>query len=35
MILILTPMLLSVVKILGIDPVHFGMIMMVDLGIVL
>ena len=35
LILILTPILLPVVKTLGIDPVHFGMIMMVNLGIVL
>ena len=33
LILILTPILLPVVKLLGIDPVHFGMIMMVNLGI--
>jgi tripartite ATP-independent transporter DctM subunit len=33
LILILTPILLPVVKVLGIDPVHFGMIMMVNLGI--
>ncbi len=33
LILILTPILLPVVKMLGIDPVHFGMIMMVNLGI--
>jgi tripartite ATP-independent transporter DctM subunit len=33
LILILTPILLPVVKTLGIDPVHFGMIMMVSLGI--
>ncbi|GHD03589.1 membrane protein [Pseudorhodoferax aquiterrae] len=33
LILILTPILLPVVKALGIDPVHFGMIMMVNLGI--
>ncbi len=33
LILILTPMLLPVVKLLGVDPVHFGMIMMVNLGI--
>jgi tripartite ATP-independent transporter DctM subunit len=33
LILILTPILLPVVKILGVDPVHFGMIMMVNLGI--
>lgn len=33
LILILTPILLPVVKTLGIDPVHFGMIMMVNLGI--
>ena len=32
LILILTPILLPVVKQLGIDPVHFGMIMMVNLG---
>ncbi|MHB1199575.1 MAG: TRAP transporter large permease [Polaromonas sp.] len=33
LILILTPILLPVVKVLGIDPVHFGMIMMINLGI--
>jgi len=33
LILILTPILLPVAKVLGIDPVHFGMIMMVNLGI--
>ncbi len=33
LILILTPILLPVVKKLGIDPVHFGMIMMVNLGV--
>lgn len=33
LILILTPILLPVVKSIGIDPVHFGMIMMVNLGI--
>lgn len=33
LILIVTPILLPVVKMLGIDPVHFGMIMMVNLGI--
>jgi tripartite ATP-independent transporter DctM subunit len=33
LILILTPILLPVVKTLGIDPVHFGMIMMINLGI--
>ncbi len=33
LILILTPILLPVVKAIGIDPVHFGMIMMVNLGI--
>jgi tripartite ATP-independent transporter DctM subunit len=33
LILILTPILLPVVKSVGIDPVHFGMIMMVNLGI--
>ena len=32
-ILILTPVLLPVTNALGIDPVHFGMIMMVNLGI--
>ena len=32
-ILILTPILLPVVKLMGVDPVHFGMIMMVNLGI--
>lgn len=32
LILILTPILLPVVKALGVDPVHFGMIMMVNLG---
>ncbi|HSA47824.1 MAG TPA: TRAP transporter large permease [Candidatus Competibacteraceae bacterium] len=32
LILILTPILLPVVKDLGVDPVHFGMIMMVNLG---
>lgn len=32
-ILILTPVLLPVANALGIDPVHFGMIMMVNLGI--
>ncbi|MEP7063123.1 MAG: TRAP transporter large permease [Betaproteobacteria bacterium] len=32
LILIMTPMLLPVVKALGVDPVHFGMIMMVNLG---
>ena len=32
LILILTPILLPVVQNLGIDPVHFGMIMMVNLG---
>ncbi len=32
LILILTPMLLPVVTLLGVDPVHFGMIMMVNLG---
>lgn len=32
-ILILTPVLLPVTDALGIDPVHFGMIMMVNLGI--
>lgn len=32
-ILILTPVLLPVTNSLGIDPVHFGMIMMVNLGI--
>ncbi len=33
LILILTPILLPVVKVLGVDPVHFGMIMMINLGI--
>ena len=33
LILILTPILLPVVKILGVDPVHFGIIIMVNLGI--
>jgi tripartite ATP-independent transporter DctM subunit len=33
LILILTPILLPVVKSLGVDPVHFGIIMMVNLGI--
>jgi tripartite ATP-independent transporter DctM subunit len=33
LILILTPILLPVVKLLGVDPVHFGMMMMVNLGI--
>ena len=33
LILILTPILLPVVKMVGVDPVHFGMIMMVNLGI--
>jgi hypothetical protein len=32
LILLLTPILLRVVNLLGIDPVHFGMIMMVNLG---
>ena len=33
LILILTPMLMPVITALGIDPVHFGMIMMLNLGI--
>ena len=33
LILIFTPILLPVIKSIGIDPVHFGMIMMVNLGI--
>ena len=33
LILILTPMLLPVVKMIGVDPVHFGMIMMINLGV--
>jgi tripartite ATP-independent transporter DctM subunit len=33
LILILTPILLPVVKTIGVDPVHFGMIMMVNLSI--
>jgi TRAP-type C4-dicarboxylate transport system permease large subunit len=32
LLLILTPILLPVVKAVGIDPVHFGMIMIVNLG---
>ena len=33
LILICTPILLPVVKLLGVDPIHFGIIMMVNLGI--
>lgn len=33
LILIMTPILLPVVTSIGVDPVHFGMIMMVNLGI--
>ena len=33
LILILTPILMPVIKSIGVDPVHFGMIMMVNLGI--
>jgi len=33
LILILTPILLPVVASVGVDPVHFGMIMLVNLGI--
>lgn len=33
LILILTPILLPVVTVLGVDPIHFGMIMMVNLAI--
>lgn len=33
LILILTPILLPVMKTIGVDPVHFGMIMMINLGI--
>jgi tripartite ATP-independent transporter DctM subunit len=33
LILILTPILLPVIKALGVDPVHFGIIIMVNLGI--
>ena len=33
LILICTPILLPVVKALGVDPVHFGMIMLLNLGI--
>ena len=33
LILILTPVLLPVATTLGIDPVHFGMIMLTNLGI--
>lgn len=32
LILIMTPILMPVVKSIGVDPVHFGMIMMVNLG---
>jgi TRAP-type C4-dicarboxylate transport system permease large subunit len=33
MLLICTPILLPVVKSFGVDPVHFGMIMILNLGI--
>ena len=33
LLLICTPILLPVVKVLGVDPVHFGIIMMLNLGI--
>lgn len=33
LILILTPILLPVMKSIGVDPVHFGMVMMINLGI--
>jgi tripartite ATP-independent transporter DctM subunit len=33
MILICTPILLPVIKAMGVDPVHFGMIMLLNLGI--
>ena len=33
MLLICTPILLPVMKALGVDPVHFGMIMILNLGI--
>ena len=33
MILICTPIMLPVMKTLGVDPVHFGMIMLLNLGI--
>jgi len=33
MILICTPIMLPIVKALGVDPVHFGMIMLLNLGI--
>ncbi len=33
LLLILTPILLPVVKAVGVDPVHFGMIMIVNLGV--
>jgi tripartite ATP-independent transporter DctM subunit len=33
MLLICTPIFLPVIKVLGIDPVHFGMIMILNLGI--
>jgi len=32
MILICTPIMLPVVKAMGVDPVHFGMIMLLNLG---
>lgn len=32
LILIMTPILMPVIKSIGVDPVHFGMIMMVNLG---
>jgi len=33
LILICTPILLPVIKVLGVDPVHFGVVMMLNLGI--
>ncbi len=33
LILILTPILLPIVKSIGVDPIHFGIIMMINLGI--
>lgn len=33
MILILTPILLPIAKTIGVDPIHFGIIMLLNLGI--
>jgi len=33
LILICTPILLPVIKVLGVDPIHFGIVMMLNLGI--